>query len=214
MTAHAWLIERDDGRFLAYDEEGRQFWVDRAKDPRTFKAANEKPANRKREQLADKYPEGTFRVRRFTFNGKNFASLKPVGVLPDDRSPGAPVPSGRGGQKFDAKKMRYDLLLEEAEEELVAVLTFGCEKYEAHGWRKVDDRTARYYAALRRHLAKWRQGERLDPETGLLHLAHALCCLLFLLQGSLEEDPLPQRVEDRLARALEKLALRRKEGVP
>jgi hypothetical protein len=30
-------------------------------------------------------------------------------------------------------------------------------------------------------------GERLDPETNLSHLAHALCCLLFKLEIEIEE---------------------------
>ena len=29
-------------------------------------------------------------------------------------------------------------------------------------------------------------GEKLDPETGLSHMAHALCCLLFKLEIELE----------------------------
>lgn len=35
-------------------------------------------------------------------------------------------------------------------------------------------------AAAMRHLAAWRDGEQLDEESGLPHLAHALCCIVFL----------------------------------
>lgn len=38
----------------------------------------------------------------------------------------------------------------------------------------------RCYAACLRHLWAWWRGEDNDPETGLSHLDHALCCLLFL----------------------------------
>ena len=37
------------------------------------------------------------------------------------------------------------------------------------------------YDALQRHLSSWWGGEDKDPETNLSHLAHAGCCLLFLL---------------------------------
>jgi hypothetical protein len=32
-----------------------------------------------------------------------------------------------------------------------------------------------------RHVHAWRAGETKDPESGLHHLAHAGCCLLFML---------------------------------
>jgi hypothetical protein len=32
-----------------------------------------------------------------------------------------------------------------------------------------------------RHLTAWSMGENTDPETGLSHLAHAACNMLFLL---------------------------------
>mgnify|MGYP001558282212 CR=1 FL=1 len=40
---------------------------------------------------------------------------------------------------------------------------------------------SRPYDALQRHLTAWWEGEDLDPESGLSHLAHCGCCLLFLL---------------------------------
>ena len=51
----------------------------------------------------------------------------------------------------------------------------------AENWRKVPNGSERYYDALMRHLEKWRSGEIDDPETGLPHLAHASCCMMFLL---------------------------------
>jgi hypothetical protein len=86
------------------------------------------------------------------------------------------------GRKLDVGKDRYDLVPEVAEELFVKVLTFGASKYAPQNWRLVPDWAPRYFAALRRHLAAWRRGERLDPETGLPHLAHAMCCVAFLLE--------------------------------
>jgi hypothetical protein len=39
-----------------------------------------------------------------------------------------------------------------------------------------------FFAALLRHLFAWWRGEELDPESGLSHLAHAGCCLMFLME--------------------------------
>jgi hypothetical protein len=86
-----------------------------------------------------------------------------------------------GGVKHDAGKLRYDLVPDGAEAAVVAVLTYGAKKYAPENWRKVEEPKARYYAAARRHMAAWRAGEAFDPESGLHHLAHAACCLLFLL---------------------------------
>ena len=48
-------------------------------------------------------------------------------------------------------------------------------------WQLVPDATRRYTDALMRHVEAWREGERLDPESKLPHLAHAICCALFLI---------------------------------
>ena len=85
------------------------------------------------------------------------------------------------GEKKDAGKPRWDLLPFGPVSEVVDVLTFGAAKYAPDNWQKVPDARARYFAAALRHLTAWWNGERADPETGLSHLAHASCCLLFLL---------------------------------
>jgi hypothetical protein len=83
------------------------------------------------------------------------------------------------GKKDDSDKPRWDLLPESLGA-VVDVLTFGARKYAPENWRKVPDARARYLAATMRHVWAWRRGERLDPETGMSHLAHATCCLLFI----------------------------------
>jgi hypothetical protein len=35
---------------------------------------------------------------------------------------------------------------------------------------------------MQRHLWAWKEGEQNDPESGKNHLAHALCCLMFLYE--------------------------------
>ena len=87
-----------------------------------------------------------------------------------------------GGRKFDGGKLEYGLLPPLALEETVKVLTFGAQKYERDNWQKVPDSKRRYFDALQRHVWAWKQGEINDNESGIHHLAHAMCCLMFLYE--------------------------------
>ena len=40
---------------------------------------------------------------------------------------------------------------------------------------------SRLYAAVFRHMTAWFMGEDLDKESGISHLAHAACSIVFLL---------------------------------
>ena len=83
------------------------------------------------------------------------------------------------GVKWDAGKLRYDLVPTEPLEAIAEVMTYGANKYGANNWQNVED--DRYYAALMRHLIAWRKGQIYDKESGLQHLKHALCNVAFLL---------------------------------
>lgn len=85
-----------------------------------------------------------------------------------------------GGVKYDGDKPRMDLLDGYAIEQLALVLAFGAKKYDAHNWRKGIAK-GRLIAAALRHLFAYLKGEDKDPETGLSHAAHAMCCCMFLL---------------------------------
>lgn len=87
-----------------------------------------------------------------------------------------------GGRKFDGGKLRYGLTPPLAFAEMVKVLTFGAEKYEPDNWKKVPESKTRYFDALERHVWAWKMGEQIDPESGIHHLAHAMCCLAFLYE--------------------------------
>lgn len=58
------------------------------------------------------------------------------------------------------------------------VLTFGKRKYAAHNWRQ-GILLSRLMGACLRHVLAFNAGQDLDPETGLSHLDHASCCLMF-----------------------------------
>ena len=84
-------------------------------------------------------------------------------------------------EKHDQDKPRPELLPPMAVESISRVLAFGAKKYDDDNWHKCDDRR-RYLGAALRHLFAWARGETTDPESGLPHLAHAGCCVLFLLE--------------------------------
>ncbi len=83
--------------------------------------------------------------------------------------------------KFDNGKLPMDLLDPEWMEGVAQVLQFGAQKYAAHNWRKGMD-WSRLYAAIQRHLNAFAKGWEYDDETGLSHLLHASCGLMFLYE--------------------------------
>lgn len=83
--------------------------------------------------------------------------------------------------KFDEGKLPLHLLSTEAMNQTAAVLAFGADKYAEHNWRK-GFAWSRPLAAAMRHITAFNAGEDKDPESGLSHLAHAACCIMFLLE--------------------------------
>ena len=86
----------------------------------------------------------------------------------------------KGGHKDDSGKVRMELVHADFVEEVAKVLTFGAEKYDEWNWRK-GFKWSRVLGAAFRHLYAWARGEDKDAETGLSHLSHAACCLMFLI---------------------------------
>lgn len=93
------------------------------------------------------------------------------------------------GMKFDSGKLDYTLVPWDGMEEVIKVLEFGAKKYARDNWKHVENADIRYLAAAFRHIVQYNNGEMTDKETGLSHLAHAGCCLLFLLSLEKNNDP-------------------------
>lgn len=93
------------------------------------------------------------------------------------------------GAKHDSGKPRWTLFPLLAVTRIVDVLEFGAAKYGVDNWRHVDELRDRYIDAVYRHIAAWRSGETRDPDSGLPHLAHAICSLVFILTIDEEETP-------------------------
>lgn len=104
------------------------------------------------------------------------------------------------GKKYDQDKMRYDLVPFRGLDDVVRVLTYGATKYGPDNWRNVERAEERYPAAALRHISAYMQGEPYDRETGISHLAHAICSLLFVLTLDEESgDELTKELEQRNA---------------
>jgi hypothetical protein len=63
------------------------------------------------------------------------------------------------------------------------VMRLGISKYGLANWRHDPITASVYYNAAIRHLFSWWDGEDVDMESGQPHLAHAVACLLILLDA-------------------------------
>ena len=96
----------------------------------------------------------------------------------DEAEPTKPVEALR----FDNGKTNWSLMPFEAVEEINRVLEFGANKYAA--WNFTRDggmNHSRILNSCLRHIFSYMRGQDCDPESGLSHLAHAGCNILFLL---------------------------------
>jgi hypothetical protein len=84
------------------------------------------------------------------------------------------------GVKFDQDKPMMYLLNPKFVLDVAKVLTLGAKKYAPDNWKKVSEPYQRYISALERHMFAYHGGEKLDPESGISHLCHVVCCAMFL----------------------------------
>ena len=103
-----------------------------------------------------------------------------------------------GAVKHDQGKLDWSLLPIDSVEEILKVLEFGKRKYAAWNWASNGGfKYSRLFGSLLRHIFAWWRGEDKDPETGLSHLAHAGCNILFLLYYIKHRDTKYQNNDDR-----------------
>lgn len=99
--------------------------------------------------------------------------------------PVEPVTGGSGGNqqaKADAGKPCPSLCPVSLIEAVTAVRMFGLQKYhDPDNWKQVE--LERYHQAMLRHiLAAWNDPYKIDPESGLPHIAHVATNIAFLLE--------------------------------
>lgn len=83
-------------------------------------------------------------------------------------------------KKNDEGKPEYEMLPLELLSGVNKILQYGAKKYSVNNWKKQDFQMSRAYNALLRHMIAFWNGEDKDKESGLSHLDHAMCNLLFL----------------------------------
>lgn len=111
---------------------------------------------------------------KLTISNEQIKNLMPTNIPAESTKSGSAM-------KFDDNKLPVNLLSTEALLQTAAVLKFGADKYHAHNWRD-GFAWSRPLAAAMRHIMAYNDGEDKDPESGLSHLAHAACCIMFLLE--------------------------------
>jgi Domain of unknown function (DUF5664) len=106
-----------------------------------------------------------------------------IGLLPIDRPQLPAVPKERTTDYLsellepEAPGLAVDL------GDVARVFEYGSTKYAPDNWRSFtwDEASDReYWSAFLRHLLAHSRGEIADPESGLPHLAHCVCCLLIV----------------------------------
>lgn len=73
------------------------------------------------------------------------------------------------------------------------VMRLGIRKYGLTNWRHDPISASVYYNAAMRHVMSWWDGQNLDHESGQPHLAHAVACLLILLDAKTSDDLIDDR---------------------
>lgn len=87
------------------------------------------------------------------------------------------------GLRYNGGKNRLDLIPCSLIDGVGRVLTFGAQKYAPDNWRKFNQQQVKEcIGSAMRHIEQYRQGNWLDPESGLPHLAHAATNLGFILE--------------------------------
>lgn len=105
-------------------------------------------------------------------------------ILDGDAAPGSDGTIVPGfAPKFDATKVRLDLLPIEPMMQIANVFGFGAKKYFANSYRQGETVVwSRTYGSILRHMMAFWSGEDKDPESGLDHLAHAGTQLFILME--------------------------------
>lgn len=76
------------------------------------------------------------------------------------------------------------------------VMQTGANKYGAFNWRETPVPAMTYVDAAARHLMSWLDGEDLDPESGMSHLAHMMACgaiVIDAMENGMLDDNRPTR---------------------
>jgi hypothetical protein len=77
--------------------------------------------------------------------------------------------------------------------EVALAMLEGARKYGRHNYRVMGVKASVYYDAAMGHLTSWWEGEDIDPESGLHHLAKAMACLAVVRDSMMMENWIDDR---------------------
>lgn len=107
------------------------------------------------------------------------------------------------------KKVPFSTIPAEVIAEIGLGMMEGARKYGRHNYRVVGVRASVYYDATLRHIMAWWEGEDIDPDSGMSHIAKAITSLVVLRDAMLNEkltDDRPPRLKDGWIPAMNKKA--------
>lgn len=96
-------------------------------------------------------------------------------------------------QHYGDKKLPLSLVPLSFVANVCIALYEGMGKYGLVNWRAAKVEAMTYVSALERHMKKWVNGERCDPETHVHHLASAAACLCILLDAEVNGSLIDNR---------------------
>lgn len=101
-----------------------------------------------------------------------------------------------------AKKVPLHLVPPSAGHYLALAFANGATKYGPYNWREKGISSSVYYAAAKRHLDAWWDGEDKADDSKIEHVAHAMACCALILDsasvGKLNDDRPPRGAASRL----------------
>ena len=112
--------------------------------------------------------------------------------------------------QIGATKAPLGLVPPYAMEQTAWVHKLGADKYGPWNWRETGVCASTYVNAILRHLNAWRDGEDLDPESGISHLAHVACSANILMDAEycdkLQDDRNKRPINDETEEGSPKVA--------
>lgn len=81
--------------------------------------------------------------------------------------------------------------------EAAAATKHGADKYGPFNWRDTPVQATAYFDAALRHLTAWFEGEDLDPDSGLPHLAHVIAGIAVFRDAQLHGSWIDDRPKTR-----------------
>lgn len=114
----------------------------------------------------------------------------------------AGYPDGNPKTAQGAKKVPLHLVPPSAAHYLATAFADGAAKYGPYNWREKGVSATVYFAAMKRHIDAWFDGEEVSADARVHHLAHAMACCAIILDaasvGTLNDDRPPAGAAGRL----------------